>query len=54
MEKALLAMNEPYEVTRGEGIRGKIIVDSGAADSVLPRYDLDQAFPLFPKRALGL
>ena len=48
MSKALLAVTSDSH--RGDVIRGQIVVDSGAADSVLPRYELDQAFPLLPKR----
>ena len=50
MTRDILAMGAEFGTTRGEGIRGQIVVDSGAADSVLPRYELDQAFLLLTKR----
>ena len=31
-------------------VNGKITVDSGAADSVMPRYEVGQLFPLLPKK----
>ena len=38
-------------VERGrEELEGKIIIDSGAADSVVPREVLEDAFPLMPKK----
>ena len=48
--KDIMAMGAEFGNKRGEGIKGQIVVDSGAADSVLPRYELEQAFPLLPKR----
>ena len=48
ISKVILAMSS--DSPKGEGIRGQIVVDPGAADSVLPRFELDQAFPLVPKR----
>ena len=46
----ILAIGNDFVTARHEGIRCQIVVDPGAADSVLPRYELDQAFPLLPKR----
>ena len=50
MERDILAMGMDFGHKGGEGIRGKIVIDSGAVDSVLPRYELDQAFELLPKK----
>ena len=50
MEKSILAMGHDFGKKRGEGIRGQIVIDSGAVDSVLPRYELGQAFELLPKQ----
>ena len=49
MTRDILAMGTEFGNKRGEGIRGQIVVDSGAADSVLPRHELEEAFPLLPK-----
>ena len=50
LERNILAMGSDFGTKRGEGIRGQIVIDSGAVDSVLPRYELDQAFELLPKK----
>ena len=50
MTSDILAMGSYFGKARSEGIRGQIVVDSGAADSVLPRYELYVVFPLLPKR----
>ena len=52
MERDILAMGVDFGNKRGDGIRGQIVVESGAADSVLPRYELEQAFTFLPKKEI--
>ena len=37
-------------VEEDDAVEGKIIIDSGAADSVMPKDILKEAFPLLPKK----
>ena len=44
------ALQEVEGSEKGRYYQGKITIDSGACDCVMPRYDLGNLFPLLPKK----